>query len=275
MRFVSLGIDAAWTDKEPSGLALLEQINDEVKLLRCGRSYNEFISGVIDWSVVPKGSEPILPEVLKSIPSTIGIPDCIAVDMPISNKRISSRRSCDNEISSAYGARGAAVHSPTYERPGEIAVRLYEELNREGYEWKLYNSEIASLNLIEVYPHSAIIEYFELDYRYEYKVSKKNSYKSFKLLSPENRLIKLITNLNWLINKLSIRVSNIADYIKPLDINQKYSTRELKGLEDLIDSIICSLVGLDYMNNNAIAYGKDDGAIWVPKNAKTFSQQDD
>lgn len=266
MSILSLGIDAAWTNKNPSGLCLLEKDNNEIRILNCGRSYNEFIEEEIDWEITPKDGEPLISEVLNYCKNKHNKPNCISVDMPISSELITRRRSCDNEISSAYATKGAAVHSPTKERPGKIALKIYNELNKNGYIWKLYNMEISDYNLIEVYPHTAIIEYFKLDYRYEYKVSKKNSYKSFKPLKPDERLKKLIRNLNWLIKKLSLKVENIYEYIPLLDVDYKYKIRELKGVEDLIDSIICSLVGIDYIEDNIVAYGKEDGAIWVPKN---------
>ena len=38
-----LGIDAAWTIKNPSGVALVAEIDQEWKLIRAAGSYSEFI----------------------------------------------------------------------------------------------------------------------------------------------------------------------------------------------------------------------------------------
>lgn len=103
-----------------------------------------------------------------------------------------------------------------------------------------------------------------LDYRYEYKVSKKNQYKSWKSLSKEERDKKLIVNINNLIVSLNSRVENIEEYLPLLNINKSYVAWFLKGYEDMIDSIISSLVGLDYLCNKIAGYGGEDGTIWVP-----------
>lgn len=65
MKYV-LGIDAAWTAKEPSGLALLElQPNNKPKIITISRSYNEFFKPDIDFNIKSSGSTPNVNEIIK------------------------------------------------------------------------------------------------------------------------------------------------------------------------------------------------------------------
>jgi predicted RNase H-like nuclease len=261
----SLGIDAAWTVNEPSGISLI-QCNDPRRctILRAGRSYDEFISGSIDWNKKAKGSKPELDKIIDCCKQCKTLPNVISIDIPIANYKIESRRFCENQISVTYGGKGASTHSPTMERPGNIAVSYFEQLTHLGYIWKTKEDNLNGESLIEVFPHTAIIEYFNLNYRYEYKVSKKNSYRLWKKLSKVEKNLKLKENLNFLTKYLSKRVVNIYEYLPILKSEDSYSMSFLKGYEDLLDSIICALVGIDYKEHEIRGFGDESGTIWVP-----------
>lgn len=130
----SLGIDAAWTNKQPSGVCLLKSIGEnQCEIIRLGRSYTEFESGRIDWN--QKVANPIanLSEVLRTCSYLDALPDCIAVDMPIASYHIKSRRECETAISKEYGRKGASTHNPNENRPGLISVELYNCMTENGY----------------------------------------------------------------------------------------------------------------------------------------------
>ncbi|WP_069999961.1 DUF429 domain-containing protein [Cellulosilyticum sp. I15G10I2] len=261
----ALGIDAAWTEVEPSGISLISSDDGHnCKILRLADSYYNFLYKKQSLVNKPKGSKPEIYKLIKDIEVEGYSIDCIAIDMPLSNQLIKGRRSCESEISKAYGAKGAATHSPTIERPGRISFDLVQSAKELGYNLSTTHNQIRNKALIEVYPHTAIIEYLELGYRYEYKISKKNKYKDWKFLSKQERDRKLINNLNNLVEKLSIRINNIKDYLPLLDINANYVGWYLKGYEDIIDSLISSLVGMDYLFDKTKGYGDEDGTIWVP-----------
>lgn len=262
----SLGIDAAWTNKQPSGVCLLKNLDgNQCELLRLGRSYTEFESGRIEWNQKVINSSTSLNEVLNACSYLDALPDCIAVDMPIASYHIKSRRECETAISKEYGRKGASTHNPNENRPGSISVELYNCMTENGYLWMTNGMTHASKSLIEVYPHTAIIEYLGLDYRYEYKVSKKSTYKSWSSLTPSQKQDKLIRNLEYLLNQLSLRVPNIFDHFTKLSSEAQYTQAQLKGYEDAIDSVICALTGVDFMLGNVIGFGNNEGAIWVPQ----------
>ena len=262
----SLGIDAAWTNKQPSGVCLLKSENtDKCKIIRLGRSYTEFESGRIEWNQKVANSSTSLNDVLCACSELIAIPDCIAVDMPIASYHIRSRRECETAISKEYGGKGASTHNPNEDRPGVISVELYNCVTESGYHWMTKGMEHIDKSLIEVYPHTAIIEYLRLNYRYEYKVSKKNTYKSWYSLTHSQKQEKLIRNLDYLLDQLSVRVPNIFDHFSKLNPETHYTQAQLKGYEDALDSVICALTGMDFIFGNTIGFGNSEGTIWVPK----------
>lgn len=169
-----LGIDAAWTYEQPSGVCLLEEENNSFRIIKLSPSYINFISEDENLRSKPIGSKANLFKLLEKF-SDSEI-DCIAVDMPLSETLITGRRSCENQVSRAYGAKGASTHTPNSERPGKISVDIVSDAKTLGYSLSLLGKKTNIKPIIEVYPHTSIIEYLDLDYRYEYKVAKKNSY---------------------------------------------------------------------------------------------------
>jgi predicted RNase H-like nuclease len=256
-----LGVDAAWTNKEPSGVSLIRYSDDSLpELIRVGRSYEEFCNGKIQWSNSPNGSLPNFREILNSFEEQV---DIIALDIPLSPEPITGRRTSDNMISAKYGKFGASTHTPNIDRPGEVAITIYQQLTELGFEWAYEFSEEPSF--IEVYPHTAIIELFSFKYRFPYKISKKGKY--WPEASPQMRNRNIISNLQELKGRLQFEVKNVESFLVDLDQEKQYSTRFLKGYEDLLDSIISALVGYYYATQSAVAYGNDKGTIWVPMKA--------
>lgn len=257
-----LGIDAAWTGKEPSGAAVLKYIKDgKHELVKLARSYEEFIEGDIDWSKDAAGSYPDMKKLLEVCKSKGYNIKVAALDIPLSPAPISGRRAAENLISSAYGKYGAATHSPTLERPGKISEDIYSQLKSCGLDFAHDYKKGAVF--IEVYPHSAIIELLKLQKRLMYKVSKRTKYWPEASVGERDR--NLISNLNLLRNELSSYVSNIDNFLPPLVNSKKYRTKTLKEHEDMLDAIVCALVGCFYIDGNITAYGDEAGAIWVPK----------
>jgi len=193
-----LGIDAAWTNKEPSGVVLIKANSfQDIKIINAGRSYEEFLKQDIDWNTKIHGSEPNMRELINLCDNLGCDVNCIALDIPLSPRNILERRVCDSEISKLYGSKGASTHSPNPERPGKISELIFQQLTDIGFDWAYEEKDNISKSFIEVYPHTAIIEYLNLDYRLAYKVSKKNKY--WKDINPKLRTEKLITNLNILV----------------------------------------------------------------------------
>ena len=255
-----LGIDAAWTINKPSGVCLLSDDSFKCEIIRLSSSYDNFIKNQED-GAKPIGTVLELDDLLFSCDEYV---DCIAVDMPVSHNRITGRRSCEEKVSKKYGNKGAATHSPTSDRSGDISVDFVKQAEKMGYKLSLKNDVVEENALIEVYPHASVIEYMDLNYRLTYKVDKKNQYKKWKHLEPKERTVKLIENLNKLIDHLQLRIINVSDYLPMLNPEEEYNIWELKSYEDRIDAAFCALTGLNYITGNITGYGDIDGTIWVP-----------
>lgn len=259
MKFV-LGIDAAWTDKEPSGVALLSiDEGNYIKAIKLARSYEEFCCDSINWNKDVNGSLPQYDKLLEFCNNNQLPVDLFALDIPISPVKITGRRESDSQISKKYGGYGAATHSPNEIRPGYISEIIFSQLKELGYEWNGGRSK----SFIEVYPHTGIIELFHYNYRLPYKVQKRSKY--WPNSSSEQRLRNIILNLNELRQNLVKYIPNLAEKLHELSPYKTYSVKYLKGYEDLLDAIVCSLTGCFYLMNKAKGYGDRGSTIWVPR----------
>lgn len=254
-----LGVDCAWTTKEPSGVVLIKNLqNKKAELIKIGRSYNEFCSDEIKWQEPVKGAAPDFHALLQYCSDNGWDVDLLALDIPLSPNLITERRSCDNEVSKAYGAKGAAVHTPSELRPGRLAVEIYKQLEDAGYKWNGDTNE--EKVFIEVYPHASIIELLKLKYRLPYKVQKSKKY--WPDASAEQRNNNIIENLSILKSVISEYITN-TDKLPNLNRNIIYPKRFLKGYEDILDVLICAITGLFYFEGNIKGYGNTDERIWV------------
>lgn len=89
----------------------------------------------------------------------------IAIDAPLIINNQSGKRECERQVGQIYGARGASCHTANLTLfPTATSVMLSEQLQEQNYQhitgqqWQ-----------IECYPHPAIIELFNLEYRLAYK----------------------------------------------------------------------------------------------------------
>ncbi len=177
--------------------------------------------------------------------------------MPMARYPIVRRRPCDSEISKAYGAKRAATHSPSAERPGKISDALGRGFESLGY--GLWASSPAR-ELIEVYPHAALIEFLSAPLRLEYKAAKIGRY--WPELSAIERHARLRCVWSCFVEALERRISGVAHALPP----PAPETRgwRLKAYEDKLDAVVCVAVAIAYLDGKARAYGDEDAAIWVP-----------
>ena len=159
---VILALDAAWTETEPSGVALLAGRNRKWKCLCVAPSYEAFYAcacgGRVDWGQLKfSGCSPDVSELLKAARAIAGADvNLVAIDMPLSTVPFSRRRAADDAISTAFGGRGCSAHSPNAIRPGPLGARLMAELRKAGYPLATVEGTMrATGNTIEVYPHPA------------------------------------------------------------------------------------------------------------------------
>ena len=126
----------------------------------------------------------------------------IAVDMPVSLHEISGRRAADSAISRTFGAKGCSTHSPTKRRPGPLADKFRTTCYQVGFQLATSTTPVGSQSsLIEVYPHTALLELLGLDFRLPYKVEKSSRY--WKGETVQKRKSNIVEALNKILTGLT------------------------------------------------------------------------
>jgi len=260
-----LGIDAAWTVEQPSGVALIESTGQRWRVVRAAPSYDGFLEH--DDSVVwrtPKhrGSPPDLKALLESAKRMLKAPVVlVAVDMPLARSPITARRPSDSAISRRFGKHGCSTHSPSAKRPGPIERAWMSQLAAAGF--PLATTAAGSQGVpcsIEVYPHPALLELLERDFRFPYKVSK--SRRLWPDTTVEKRKASLIASFETLDRALREELGPTG--IRLPKVAEVPTLTYLKRFEDVLDALVCAWIGTRFLEGKATGFGDEDSTIWVP-----------
>ena len=257
-----LGIDAAWTATEPSGVALAKETERGWRLLAAEASYAHFRERAEGRApeVRPRGESPNVPALLEACRRLAGrLPDLVAVDMPLSRQPIVGRRVSDLAISRAYGARKAATHSPSALRPGRLADKLREDFGLAGYDLCTAGAFVTP-GIMEVYPHAALLEMSGDPVRLSYKAGKTTTY--WPKTPIAERRARLHSVWRRIVAMLDAEIGGVAEMLPSPSPDIK--GRALKKYEDKLDAVVCAFVAIRALDGQAQAYGDDLSAIWVP-----------
>lgn len=256
-----LGIDAAWTDKHASGVAVAIEDANGWRLKGVWPSVAHFLAEAYDEPSPKKPSGGVGPanDLLAAARGlAASLPDLVAIDMPMALEPITGRRASDDALSRAYGAKWCAAHSPSIARPGANSDQLRQGFAAAGYD--LCVSEITTPGVIEVYPHPALVELCDEPKRLPYKVGKIRSY--WPNLSPEHRRNLLEGEWSAIGTVLEAYLPGSKAFCTGFDL----SPAQLKAQEDMIDAIICCICAIRALDGGAESFAGDDkSAIWVPK----------
>jgi len=259
---VVLGIDAAWTLSEPSGVALAAEGTKGWRLIAVASSYERFQALADERQhaeIRQSGSSPDVPALLDAASVLCGRPaDLIAVDMPLAHTPIIGRRASDNAVSRAYGGRKCGTHSPSTSRPGTISDDLRKGFEKAGY--PLRTSDCAGRGLIEVYPHPALLELAGAKERLTYKASKVRSY--WPSLLPVQRRANLYRQWTEIIALLENEIAGATVALPELEATA--SGQQVKAFEDSLDAVVCVWIGVCALEGRAVPFGDQDSAIWIP-----------
>jgi len=271
-----LGIDAAWTEANPSGIALVTVVTGHMpQLLRVARTCGEFTSdrilGASDWLNTPHLGGPLnINQLLDTIKKYTGaLPSVIALDIPLSPQPIDGRRTADNAVSVEYGSRYAGTHTPSFKRVGRVSADLFEQLSSAGYQWINTTEQVQGGGQIryflETYPQPVIIEMLGLEKRLCYKVAKRRKY--WPNSTPDERWRNIASELDRLHSALATRIAGFADEVPKvraiLDAAPKSKETALKGIEDTLDAAVCALVGCEFLAGQVVPFGDQSSTIWI------------
>jgi len=146
-----LGLDLAWSDRNPSGLAAI----DEAGTILDARADLRSDGDVLSWIRMWRGS--------------CGV---IGIDMPTIVRNPGGARRAENELRSVFGRYGAGPHPANLARfpDGGRAARFIAELAADGV---VETPQIVPRDprtvAIEVFPHPAHVRLFDLPGIFKYK----------------------------------------------------------------------------------------------------------
>lgn len=252
-----LGIDAAWTEHKQSGFALIEKVGGNWRLKAVASNIQDFARACGQDAAKGVG----LGFALICVEGAMGgrLPDIVAVDMPLSKKRITGRRASDRKISQRFGAAQCSTHSPSKDRPGDVGRQLQQACEVKGYCLKTSTPSARQRSLAEVYPHPALLRLMPSKGRVQYKVGKTKIYWPGATL--EDRLSLVRSQLRRIVERLDEEIAGVRSAV---DLEKAASLSALKPVEDKIDAIVSAWVGIAILEGAAEPFGDDDSAIWVP-----------
>ena len=257
-----LGIDAAWTLRQPSGVALAVETGGQWTLHAAAASYGHYTllcAGQCASSDRALGAQPDAAALLASGLARCGRAiDLVAIDMPLSLDPITARRASDNAVSRAWGARHCGTHSPSELRPGAISDELREGFEQLGY--RLLTTGVATPGLIEVYPHPALVELVGASHRLPYKTSRMRAY--WPGATRQERRTRLLEEWRRIVTHLDGEMAAVGRLLPLPHANSPVAA--LKGFEDMLDAVICAWVGICVLEGRAAAFGDERSAIWIP-----------
>lgn len=258
---VVLGIDAAWTAAQPSGVALVTWDGRAGRCLAVAPSYGSFVAraaGVaVDWRAKPAGGIAACGALIDACIALAGAPpDVIAIDMPLAHAPITARRAADNLVSSAFGRYGLGVHTPSAERPGPIADAMHAGFATRGYRLATTAPRRPRRAMLEVFPHAAVIQLLAADYRVPYKLARASKY--WPERTAEERRRAILAAWRRIRRALARDIAGIAFRVPALG-----PLAQLKRYEDALDAIVCAWVGIQYLAGRVRAHGDATSAVWA------------
>ena len=241
MKFI--GIDLGWKS-QPSGLCCLDLVNGELHLLNLDRI--EAIADVLFWldnCVQPKDNA------------------IAAVDAPTIIPNLTGSRLPDKLTHKYFGRYHAGCYPANLGLAfADRTVNFGLELENRGF---AHAPDITPQCLgryqIEVFPHPAIVELFNLPLILKYKKG--------RLLERRLELIKLYKYI----------VEDLPSFTPALNLNSHpelfaeipTTGKALKALEDKLDSLICAYVGANFWywgkEKNIVLGDRANGYIVIPK----------
>jgi predicted RNase H-like nuclease len=258
-----VGIDAAWTVRQPSGVALALETGLGWVLSTVAPSYASYIlfeTGAGDEGARSSVHLADVDGLLAATERLTGrLPDVIAVDMPLARVPICARRASDNAVSRIYGSRHCSTHTPSVIRPGPISDQLTASFARHGF--TLATRTTATPALIEVYPHPALVELMHEARRLPYKVGKARKY--WPTHTPPERRRELLAIWTRIIAHLECEIGGVREHLVLPDIDA--GGRAHKAFEDMLDAVVCAWVGICFLQGRAKAFGDETSAIWIPE----------
>ena len=244
-----IGVDLAWSEKNPSGLAVArgDERTAEIVLLSAEtRSYRE------------------LAEAIGSLAGRSNETTVVAIDAPLVVTNAEGCRPCERALSKVFGSAGASTHSSNLGTfAGGLGPPRFEALLAELSFHHAADPDLARTPgrwMVEVYPHPAFVNLFALAQRVAYKKG-----------SVENRRRGLQT-----VRELLAALRERDPSLEPGEFGRTLHGRDLlrvagaglKAVEDQLDAWLCAYIAqhiFRWGRQRNLMFGEEDhGYILVP-----------
>jgi len=113
-----------------------------------------------------------------------------------------------------------------------------------------------------VYPHVALLALLKRRYRVPYKVSRSLQYCKGEPLTVDQRIQRLLMEFQAIKTGLDAQITAIPLVIPTAA--EVSSLASLKPIEDMLDALICSWVGIEHLQGRTAGLGDANAAIWIP-----------
>ncbi len=222
-----VGVDLAWSPRKTS--AVSASFGDER-----GSSLREWRSDLVGAKAVAEFVEDVAG----------GRPALLAVDAPLVVPNLTGMRMCDKVITSLFRTHKAGVipvnRSNLGRYDGFEGERLVAELVRRGYDHAVpLRGKAAVRGFFETYPHPASVVLFGLSERLPYKArGSKRPWRVRKKAYADYQ--QHLRNIRFAVPPMEIEESLLDQDLDGL------SESQLKGYEDLLDSMLCAYMSSYY-----------------------------
>jgi predicted RNase H-like nuclease len=253
MKFI--GIDLGWSSGA-SGLCCLNWQNNQLELIECDRQQSlKDILTWIDTQVSP--TEPAI----------------IAVDAPTIIANLTGMREADKLTHKHFGRYHAGCYPANLSRPfAQKTLEFGLCLEARGFiHAPIMEAQKLGRYQIEVYPHPATINLFQLDRIIKYKKGKLAE-RQLELMKLCQYIIDILPNLEPSLNLAKIPTKNprLSAFICGSNLPKiPTSIATLKALEDQLDALLCAYIGAHWwywgIERNLVLGDRTTGYIVIPQ----------
>ncbi|BAZ28293.1 hypothetical protein NIES4074_07240 [Cylindrospermum sp. NIES-4074] len=254
-----LGVDFGWKS-QPSGLCCLELIDGKLQLLDLERL--ELIADILTW--IDKSVQPDEPAI-------------IAVDAPTLIPNATGSRLPDKLSHKYFGKYHAGCYPANQNLPfSDRTINFGLELESRGFAHApTIEPQKPGRYQIEVFPHPAIVNLFNLQRILKYKKGRLNE-RRLELIKLQNYIIDILPSSSPPLR--SLRDGHFAQVGKPahasvllcgsLTPEIPHTGAALKAVEDKLDSLICAYVAAHWWywgeERNLVLGDRTTGYIVIP-----------
>ncbi|MBS1691983.1 MAG: bifunctional ribonuclease/(p)ppGpp synthase [Actinobacteria bacterium] len=211
-----VGVDLAWGQRKPTGLAVLD---DEGRLVHVGAASDD--------ASILKALEPFVQD------------DClVAVDAPLIVTNPTGQRPAEKQLNADFGRFQAGAHPSNTGKP-EFADTPRGARLAETLELDINPDSTADRRAIEVYPHPATVALFRLGRTLKYKAKPGRPVPQLRA-----ELLRLMEHIEALAQASpAMRVSDHEGWARLRDIVENATRKsELRLAEDPVDAVLCAYV---------------------------------